>query len=270
MAGAESGKDSYDASDLIIPRVALLQGISPAVMAGEAPNGHFWHTINEVDLGDSLRVVPILHRKQVTLWNPLHMGGGVIARASDGAHWDSDFDVQVAPYKEMPKKLVRYAAKKGDSVGMANVVGSGLAAFGSADPENPEGPPAATLSHIFLFRALDDLDLGPFVVFMQRSSTPVAKDLLSKINLNKASIFGQVYTMGCKVKSNNAGQEFNQYTFKGAGWVPSQELFDEFQSQHLAFKTAAFRTNDEDANSEGGDTGRNAGPAPADSASDKY
>jgi len=269
MQGVESGKDSYDATDLIIPRVTLLQGISPAVMAGEAPNGHFWHTINEIDLGDSLRVVPILHRKQVTLWNPLHMGGGVVARASDGLHWDNDFDAHISPYKDMPKKLVRYTARKGDSVGLADVAGSGLAAFGSADPDNPEGPPAATLSHIFLFRALDHLDLGPFVVFLQRSSTPVAKTLLSKVNLNKASMFGQVYTMACKVDKNKAGQEYNQYTFKADSIVQDEELFGEFHANYRTFKGASFRTNDEDAVDEGGESG--AGHAPvSNSVDDKY
>lgn len=262
MKGADSGKDSYDASDLIIPRVALMQGISPAVMSGEAENGHFYHTINEVDLGDSLRVTPLVHRKQWTLWMPLHMGGGVIARASDGAHWDADFDVQVAPYKDMPKKLVRYAAKKGDLVSRE----VGLGAWGSADPENEDSGPAATLSHIFLFRALDHLDLGPFVVFLQRSSERAAKMLLTKIQIDKAPIYGQVYVMGHSTESNKANQEYNQYTFRKDGYVPDEALFREFGEEHTLYKTTSFRTNDEDAQAEGGDAG--AGDAPSGGAAD--
>lgn len=267
MAGADSGKDSYDASDLIIPRVALLQGISPPVMQGLAENGQFWHTINEVALGDGLRVTPLLHRKQWTLWRPLHAGGGVIARASDGAHWDADFDVEVAPYKEMPKKLVRYAAKKGDVVSRE----IGLGAWGSADPENSDSGPAATLSHIFLFRALDFLDLGPFIVFLQKSSERVAKQLLTKIHTDRAPIYGQVLEMGHVTESNKAGQEYNQYTFRKDGWVMDEPTFREFEREHQLYKTTSFRTNDEDAQDEGGpgDNGGGAGSG-TDDKEDKY
>lgn len=265
---ATTGKDSYDATDLIIPRVALMQGISPAVMSGEAENAHFWHTINEVDLGDRLRVVPILHRKQWTLWNPLHMGGGVIARASDGKTWDTDFDVQVAPYKEFPKKLVRYTARKGDPVSRD----VGLGKWGSADPENEDSGPAATLSHIVLFRALDHLDLGPFIVFLQRSSESVAKQLLTKLQIDKAPIFGQVYEMSATQQTNGAGQEYNQYKFSKAGYVPSQEMFSEFEAEHVLYKGTSFRTNDEDAQGEDAGNGAAAGGGAAapDNKDDSY
>lgn len=266
MSGAETGKDSYDSTDLIIPRVTLLQGISPVVMAGQAEHGHFWHTINEVDLGSELEVVALLHRKQYTLWNPLHMGGGTIARASDGKHWDADFDVQIAPYKEMPKKLVRYAAKKGDPVGRD----IGLGAWGSADPENPDSGPAATLSHIFLFRALDHLDLGPFIVFLQRSAEPIARQFLTKLQIDKAPIFGQRYKMTSRTQSNSAGQDFNQYAFTKNGYVMEEALFREFEHEHTVYKGTSFRTNDEDAETEGAAAGTAGGAASPDKGDDKY
>lgn len=266
MQNADSGKDNIDTADLIIPRVALLQGISPPVMAGLGENGHFWHTINEVDLGDELRVVPLLYRKQYTLWNPLHMGGGVVARSTDGKHWDSDFDVQIAPYKDFPKKLVRYAAKKGDPVGRD----IGLGAWGSMDPENPDSGPAATLSHVILFRALDHMHLGPFVVFLQRSAEPVGRQLATKIKLDNAPICGQVYRMGRKSASNSANQEYNQYTFTKDGYVDSEALFLKLQEESQMFRTTNFRTNDEDADAD--EAGAGAAPAggSADSKDDSY
>ena len=274
MQNVDSGKDAIDTADLIIPRVALMQGISPAVMAGEAENGHFFHTINEQDLGDSLELVCLLYRKQVTLWNPLHMGGGVIARASDGKTWDADFDVQIAPYKDFPKKLVNYKAKKGDHVGTANVPGSGLIAWGSADPENEDSGPAATVSHVFMFRALNYLGLGPFIIFLQRSAEPVAKQLLTKIRLDNAPIYGQVFSASKVTATNGAGQEYNQYKFTKNGYVQDEALFHQFQEEHNTFKTTSFRTNDEDALAEeanaGGAGGTAGGAAKSDSKDDTY
>lgn len=271
---ADDGKGDIDNADLIIPRVALLQGISPAVMAGLAENGHFWHTINEVSLGDTLRIVPLIYRKQITLWNPLHMGGGIIARSSDGKTWDSDFDVMVAPYKDMPKKLVNYKAKKGDSVGIANVPGSGLIAWGSADPENEDSGPAATVSHVIIARALDFLDMGPFAVFLQRSAERTGKELVTKIKTDKAPIYGQQLVMSRRGGQNDAGQEYNKYHFAKDGWVQDEELFKMFQNEHETFQTTSFRTNDEDALREEAGTGggdADAGSPPAgDSKDDKY
>lgn len=266
MQDAESGKESIDVTDLVIPRVALMQGISPAVMAGQAENAHFFHTINEIDLGETLRVVPLLHRRQWTLWNPLHMGGGVVARATDGYHWDTDIDVQIAPYKDIPKKVVNYVAKKGDLVSRD----AGLGKWGSMDPENSDSGPAATLSHIILFRALDYLDLGPFAMFFQRSSEPVARQFLTKISIDKAPIFGQQYIVGSKTASNSAGQEYNQYTFTKDGWVPDENLFREFENEHKVYKGTTFRTNDEDAQADEGDTGSGGKAGASDTKDDSY
>lgn len=267
MADAPTGKDSYDASDLIIPRVALLQGISPPVMQGLAENAQFWHTINEVSLGGELKVSVLLHRKQWTLWKPLHEGGGVIARASDGAHWDADFNVEIAPYKEMPKKKVKYQGKKGDPI--SRDVGLGM--WGSMDPENEDSGPAATLSHIMLMRAHNYLDFGPFVVFLQKSSEKTAKQLLTKLQIDKAPIYGQQYIMGSIVATNGAGQDYNQYTFRKDGWVQEEGLFREFQKEHELYKGTSFRTNDDDAQEDGGVAGGDDGaPSGKDTGSEKY
>lgn len=266
MKGDDLGKDSIDASDLIIPRVALMQGISPAVMSGNAQNGEFYHTVNECGMGDVLNVVPILHRRQWTLWRPLHEGGGVIARASDGLHWDQDFDVEVAPYKDMPKKKVRYRAKAGDVVSRD----VGLGKWGSADPDNPDSGPAATLSHVFLFCSLEHIDIGPFVVFLQKSSERAAKMLLTKIKMDtKTPIYGQVYEMSSITSQNNAGQEYNQYVFKRNGWVPNEGLYRHFLELHQMYKATQFRTNDEDAQHEEVLT-EGIGPSESSDGDDKY
>ena len=269
MQGSAPADTGFDVTDLIIPRVALMQGISPPVMAGQVENAHFWHTILELDLGTEIDVVPILYRKQYTLWNPLHAGGGVIARASDGRHWDADFDVQVAPYKDFPKKLVRYAAKAGDPVGRD----AGLGVWGSADPENPDSGPAATVSHVFMMRALQHFDIGPFIIFLQRSSESVARDLMTKIKLVqdgafKAPMFGQVFRMSHNGAANNAGQEYNQYKFTPNGFIQSADTFEMLRKEHEEYKVTRFRTNDEDAQSEAAAaTGNVAAP---DDKNDKY
>lgn len=267
MQNAASGKDNIGIDDLIIPRVALMQGISPPVMQGLAENAAFWHTINEEALGAELEVIAILHRKQWTIWNPQHAGGGVIARSSDGKTWDADFEAEVQVYKEKPKYKVKVSGKKGDPVGRD--VGYGR--WGTMDPENEDSGPMATLSHVVMMVAPERMDFGPFIVFLQRSSERVAREFLSKIQIDKAPIYGQQYVMGSRVVPNGAGQEYNQYTFRKNGHVQDEALFFELQSMHEQYKSASFRTNDENAAEDAPATGDGGGAAaPEEKGDEKY
>lgn len=260
---AGTGKENIDQSDLIIPRVALMQAINPEVVEGKASSGDFWHTINEMTLGTTLKVVVVHHSKRYTMWRPRHAGGGIIARASDGVHWDADFKDSFAPYKDRPKHLVEYAAKKGDIVSKD----VGLGRWGTLDPENEDSAPAATLSHVMVCVALDYPELGPFVVYLQRSAEPVGKALLTKIKLDKAPIFGQVYDVGSKVVQGDSG-DYNQYTFTKAGHVDTEELYVEFKAMNQSFTEMGVKTNEEaPEDTTGGDKG---GAAAPDGKDDKY
>lgn len=266
MAGdAQSGKENIDQSDLIIPRVALMQAISPEVVEGRAASGEFWHTINEVVLGTTLRLAVVHHSKRYTLWRPRHAGGGIIARASDGVHWDTDFKDSFAPYKDRPKHVVTYEGKKGDVVSKD----VGLGRWGTLDPENEDSAPAATLSHVLVCCALDYLELGPFVVYLQRSAEPVGKALLTKIKLDKAPIYGQVYVMGSKLVPSNEGGDYNQYTFAKDGWVPDEDMYNEFKAMNAQFTETGVKTNEEQPDDANG-TDAAGGEAAKDSKDDKY
>lgn len=230
-AASRVGKENIKQDDLIIPRVALMQAVSPEVIDGNVESGHFWHTIAEEDLGEAIEDLVILHHsKRYTLWNPRHAGGGVLARASDGMRWDSDFDVEVAPYKDRPKQKVRYTGKAGDRVGRD----IGLGKWGSMDPENADSPPAATLTHVLACAILSRLDMGPFVILLQRSAEPVAKMLLSKVSIDPAPIFGQIYSVTSKDQPSDSG-DFKQFVFAKNGHVQDERMYMWLQEQHKNF-----------------------------------
>lgn len=250
---ARDGKENIDTSDMIIPRVGLMQAISPEVMDGRAASGNFFHTINEEDLGPKLKIVMLHHSKRYTLWMPRHAGGGIIARASDGQHWDADFSVEFAPYKDQPKKKVKYEAKKGDAVGRD----VGLGRWGTMDPDNEDSGPAATLSHVFVARCLEHMELGPFVIFLQRSGEPVARQLLSKIQIANAPIYGQIFEMTSKQASGDSG-DYNQYAFAKDGFVVDEAMYTEFKEQNGVYRRLGVKTNEE-APDEGGNGGGGGG-----------
>ncbi len=234
------GKENIARDDMVIPRVALLQAVSPEVIDGRGESGNFFHTVAEEDLGPTLDVIIVHHSKRYTLWNPRHAGGGVLARASDGKHWDNDWEGEIQPFKEKAKYKVKLAVKAGEAVGRD----VGLGRWGTGDPENEDSPPAATLTHVLVCVATDRLEMGPFVILLQRSAEPVAKMLLSKVSIDTAPIFGQVYTVGSKVVPGATGDGFNQYTFVKNGHVQDAELYGFLKAQHITFKEEGVKVDE--------------------------
>jgi len=134
------GKDS---GDFIVPRIKLLQGISPEVEAfEEAKSGEFWLNVLDISLGASLRFIPVNNRKRYLLLPPIGDDRGVLARADDGKTWNTkgEWDVKLKNIK----KPVTWVIDDPD------VRKSGLAEFGSSNPEDPDSNPAATLFYEYL------------------------------------------------------------------------------------------------------------------------
>lgn len=255
MAGhAQDGKQNIDRSDLIIPRVALMQSTHPEVEEGKTRAGRFWHTILEEDLGAELQdLVVVHHSKRYNLWQPRHMGGGILARASDGRRWDEQFrgmKFEVAPYKDQPRKKVTWEIDPDGFVGKD----VGLGRWGTSDPENPDSQPAATLSHVLVCGLLSRLDIGPFVILLQRTSEKVGKGLLTKIQIDQAPIYGQVYRMGSKQESSASG-DYYQYTFAKNGYVPDVALFERLKTLHEQFEAAGVKYDERGGETEGGPSG---------------
>lgn len=254
-AATASGKENISRDDMVIPRVALTQAVSDEATDGRCEVGNFWHTVLEEDLGPDLNLIIVHQSKRYTLWNPRHSGGGVLARASDGKTWDSDFEGEIQPYKDDKRKKVKFSVKAGDKVGRD----IGLGKWGTLDPDNEDSPPAATLSYVLVCIAPDRPEVGPFVILLQRSAEPVARQLLTKINLDPAPLYGQIYTVGSKDQASDQGG-FKQFTFAKNGHVQDAEMYELAKTFHEQFQSTEVKFDENAAQTEveretGGDTG---------------
>lgn len=244
----QAGLEHAEASDVEIPRVQLLQSVSPEVEEHDtAKAGLFWHNMGEVALGNEIEVIPIFLEKRLTLWNPRDQGGGILARSPDGIHWspsNATFDVKIKGRKE----AVRWQTKD-------SVAASGLTEWGTSNPDDPNSPPAATLSYNFLMLFPDRLDLGPAVVTMQRSSTRVAKKLIGKLKMVNAPIYGIKLIMSA-VKEEGPEGPFYNFAFRPNGFVQDLSLFKQGQELYEAVSASGLKVKDiqeEDPPAEGGE-----------------
>lgn len=213
-------QDNFDSTDVVIPRVKLLQATSAEITAFDnAKSGEFWHTGADLALGDQMDFVVISRKKKYLLVAPMDDGQGVLARAEDAKTWDR---LGKWTIKIDKKNTVDWEIKDLD------VEKSGLAKWGSFDVDDENSPPAATLFYEYLVLLPDHLDLGPAVLSLARTAiTPAKKGLNDKIAMHKAA--GRPMQAVCfrartTAEKNNAGQDYRNFQFMGNGFV-AEDVF---------------------------------------------
>lgn len=240
---AGKGVESMTASDMEVPRLVLLQALSPEVAEGDEKPGVFFHSIAEESLGPKLRVVPIFADIKYILWRPRHEGGGILARADDGTNWtppNAVFDVK--PYKDQPK-TVKWETK-------GTVQASGLDKWGSSDPSDPNSQPAATKMWNFVVVLPDFPEMGPMVLTLQRGAADVGKNLTGKIKMSGLPSFGQIFEMSVKKEDKGQGVYFAP-TFVKSGLVEDEQQYMEYKSLYENFKSLGLQIKDLEGAQEG-------------------
>lgn len=249
-----AGGEGADTSKLEMPRITLLQALSKEVQEGGMKAGNFFHTIAEQELGEELKIVPILFRSQYILWNPRENGGGILARADDGKHWnpaDAEFNVKI------DKKGTQVTWKTAETVEE-----SGLAQWGTFDPKDPKSQPAATEMYTFLVAMPDHPELGLAVLALSRSQVRVARKFLSSLKFSELPFFGQQFVMKSVSDTNKNNEKFLNFKFVRAGFVPENEfpryagLYEKFRDQSFAVQDLDKMQQEDPADSEEEDDGK--------------
>jgi hypothetical protein len=219
--GNVKNDDNFDSSDVVLPRIKLLQGISGEVETfDDAKAGRFWHTGLDISLGESFRFVVADRRKKYLLSAPIEDGQGVLARADDAVKWD-----------RLGKWDVKIKGVKGTvtwEITDLDVGASGLTQWGTYNPNDEDSPPAATLFYDYLVFLPDYPDLGPAVLSLARSQIKTAKKGLNdKIKLHQTNgrpMQALVFEATSKTETSD-GQDFKNFVFRGAGFVQDEALF---------------------------------------------
>lgn len=231
---------NIDKSDLIIPRVKLIQATSPEIDDFDVKRGQFFHTLGEVSMGDKLVGIPIYFRKSIVLWAPRDdaAGRGILARSSDCVRWDEGFANQ--QFTVRPKGAV--ADIVWDTKG--SVAESGLDQFGSSIPGDSDSKPAASLTYNMLWYFPEFPDFSPAVMINTRSAVKPAKNLISKLEMSPHDHFAHVIEIGVKKENGDEGDYFN-YSYRAAGFVQSEDLYNKIKGLYETFSTEDWRPSDE-------------------------
>jgi hypothetical protein len=240
LKGHSSGMEEIGQDDVATPRLVLLQALSPELEEHDgAKAGEFWHSGVEQSMGASIKIVPLLVQRRYVLWRP-RPEGGILTRSSDGVRWDNpngEWQVKI----NKGSKTVTWRTRP-------TVAESGLADWGSSDPDNPDSQPAATLQYVIPCLVEGSFDLGPAVLTLQRSGVKVAKKLLGRLKIVRAPIYGLTIPMQ-SVKEQSADGPYYNVKFGSFGFVEESD-FEVTSQLHEAFKKTGVVVKDEDKDSE--------------------
>lgn len=231
------GIEKVGQGDVEIPRIKLLQAVSPEVQEYGFKAGEFYHTIAEQSMGKEVEMVPVYIDIRFILWRPRHDGGGILARADDGVNWvPSRGEFTIRPSKDS-RDTVKWTLAP-------TVNESGLAEWGSYDPRDPNSQPAATrmFSIVSMFPYFPEL--SPAVVTLQRSAVSVGRKFAAKLKLGNAPTFGRLFTMSSIKDTNSDNQDFWNYKFQGIGFVKDAAQFAAYEEMYHTFERMGVKIRD--------------------------
>ncbi len=236
---ADVGKENIGSQDIEIPRLKLMQGLSPELQDFDGLKaGFFFHPAAEFIFDAPFRAVPIFMDQRYILWRPRDAGGGILARADDGIHWSpssGEFTVQLD--KKDGGNTVTWKMAP-------TVQQSGLANWGTMNATDPNSPPAATLMYNFLLAFPDEPDLMPAVLSFQRSSIKMGRRFNTKLKTVRAPIFGTVWQFGSVQDSNSRGQDFFNVDVRSAGLVEDEALYQQYRAMYETFSAKGLSIKD--------------------------
>lgn len=216
-------EDNFDSSDIVIPRIKLIQGLSTEheTYPGVARTGEFWHTGVDENLGPEITFVIADRRKKYLLQTPIADGQGILARADDAKTWDTKGTWQVKIKGQ--KNPVTW------TIDDLDVEKSGMAGWGTSIPGDEDSPPAATLFYDYLVFLPSRLDLGPAVISLARSQIKKGKKGLNdKISLhaNNGRPMQALLFKATSIDDSADGQDFKNWNFTSAGFNMDEKLFN--------------------------------------------
>lgn len=234
------GFGNVSAQDMIVPRLKLLQGLSPEVKENPRKyiQGEFYHTILADMLGETIRVVPLQIMRTIELWAPRDSNEGLLARSMDGMHWDK-------PHQEFTVRLK--SGRKAIWKTKGSVGESGLAEFGTSEPGNPKSPPAASLTYRTALYMPEHAEVSPCLMISSRMATRAIQDLITRVNarhIGGTPFYCQQYQL-IATKQVRGPNEFYVPSFRNEGNVTDRDLKAHLESLSQTMATLNIRTQDD-------------------------
>lgn len=185
--GGNRGSEQVGMQDVVIPRIELVQALSPCLKEGDAAYiegakpGMFYNSVTRELFGAALIVCPVFFKKQYLAWRDRKLGGGF------GGAFDS-------------------AGECNDAI------------QGREDPENWEA--METAQQIVLVVNMEDYSTTEAVLSCSRTKMKVSRQWNSLIRINGHDRFSRIYELSSVDESNTQNQDYKNIMVRYVDWAP--------------------------------------------------
>lgn len=215
------GSENVGADDLVIPRLELVQDLSPCRKKSD-PNyiegieeGMLYNNVTRQNYGTEALVIPVFFRKEWLIWKDRNEGGGF-----RGA----------------------FATEAEANAAMADL------------EDGDKCEVVDTAQHFCLLIQPETGKVEEIVISMNKSKMKVSRKWNSLIRMNGGDSFARVYRVGTVSEKNSKNQDYYNLVISPAGF-PTKELYERAEKLYDAIAAGAVQVDrkfdNEGANTEG-------------------
>lgn len=214
------GSENVGADDLVIPRLELVQDLSPCRKKSD-PNyiegieeGMLYNNVTRQNYGTEALVIPVFFRKEWLIWKDRNEGGGF-----RGA----------------------FATEAEANAAMADL------------EDGDKCEVVDTAQHFCLLIQPETSKVEEIVISMNKSKMKVSRKWNSLIRMNGGDSFARVYRVGTVSEKNSKNQDYYNLVISPAGF-PTKDLYQRAEKLYEAIASGAVQVNrDFEQASEGGE-----------------
>lgn len=204
------GAENVSTDDMIIPRVELIQALSPARNKKDAAyiegaeEGMLYNNVTRELYGESAVVVPVYYAKQFLIWKDRKSGGG----GSNGFR---------------------------GAFASADLARAAIAQLGEEGLEVSD-----TAQHFVLVRNHDQWQEA--VISMAKSKMKVSKRWNSLIRLTNADSFTRAYKLSSVVETNARNESYHNFNITPLGFVP-KEVYERAERLYESIRAGGVKVS---------------------------
>lgn len=183
---AARGTEGVGMEDLVIPRLELVQSLSPCLEEGTgafidgAKPGMLYNNVTRELYGRMVSVIPVSFKKEYIVWKDRKKGGGFVGAFSTADEADAVMASQEVPGDHRVND---------------------------------------TANQFCLLIHPETGDLIEIVVSMAVTKLKVSRQWNTLIRINGGDSFARVYELGSFLDENKAGEKYHNFTIKNVGYV---------------------------------------------------
>lgn len=226
--GGGRGNEKVGVDDLVIPRLEIVQGLSPAMKPGDpgfikgAQQGMLNNSVTRELYGDTVHLVPVYYSKQYLVWRNRKKAADLkIDSASNG--FFGAFST--------PEEAEARAKAEGGEAKAIEVVD--------------------TPTHLCMLLNMDTGKIEEIMVSMPKTKAKISRQWNSMSKLAGGDRFSRVYRLGSNLQKNQLGDFYN-FTVAPAGF-PSKDVYALAESLYTKVAEGKVRTVMDTSHMETGD-----------------